>query len=227
MNKAQFVEDIEGLGKLYVAYGSFDIQVQSLKERGIEIPASVRDASYARLHGKSQDYTRTCHASICTKNSPVIIARVSPAIKSPKMLKTMVEAHSNSRYPVFDEDKSIYREWERIAKQDKRLNPGKARAIMLSKREDYRIHKDSEEAIFFWQDTRKEYFKQKVNGYSVPVLQIPVDVVDSTDGTIVNYVGFGRFGSGSYLDFGGRDLLSYSGGAFGMAFVKALYLVGK
>ena len=215
MKKANFVEHVEGLGDVYVVYDLFDNQVQALKDAGIEVPESVRDASYVRLHGKSQEYTRTCHAPICAKDSPVIIARVSPAIGKPEMLKAMVNAHIVNQYPILDSDKSIYREWLQIAEQDKGLRPEKRRAIILPQRVDYRIHRDSDEAEFFWQDTRKEYFKEKVNGDSIQVWQIPIDVVDSINGTIVNFVGFDWPVDGSGLSFRGR-CLGCGGGAFGV-----------
>jgi len=216
MNKARFVECVKGLGKLYVVYGSFDNQVPALRAAGINSPESVRDASYVRLRGKTQNYTRTCHAPVCAKDSPVIIARISPALSKQGMLKAMVEAHRANQYPVLDSDKSIYREWEAIANQDKRLNPAKRRAIILPQRGEYRIHRDSDEAKFFWQDMRKPYFKEKVNGDSVPAWQIPVNAVDSANGTIVNYIGFGRSGNGSCLVFRLRYLDCSDGEAFGV-----------
>lgn len=129
------------------------------------------------------------------------------------MLTAMVNAHRNNQYPVFA--KEIFGDWEKVTEQDKRLRPEKRRAIVLPHRTDYRIHRDSDEARFFWQDTRKIYFKEKVIGDSVPAWQIPTSVVDSTDGTIVNYVGF--VGSEIESDLNFRDKnLDYSYAAFGL-----------
>lgn len=217
MAKAKFVEHVEGLGALYVVYAPFDKQVSALKEAGIESPESVRDASWVRLHSKFQAYVRTCHAPICAKDSPVIIARVSPAIGKPEMLETIVRAHRKFHYPVFDNDKSIYAQWEKIAKQDagKKI-PEERRAIILPQRGDYRMHRDSDEAKFLWQDTREAYFKEKIREDNVVVWQIPTNAIDSQDGTIVNYVSFDRPERGSALGFRGRYLNYVNSRAFGV-----------
>lgn len=209
MVEAKYIETIKRLGKVYVSEASFDKQLGALREIGIKYPISVRDASYARLYGEneiSKLYTRTCHAPICAKDSPTIIARISPLISNSEMASKAVEAHRNNQYPVFDNNFSIYGKWEKIAKKDKNKKPENMSAIILDDRNDYRIDKDSREARFFWKDTREDYFKNKVSESSVLIWQISVNSIDSAKGTIINYIGFNWSENESYLNFGDWNL---------------------
>ena len=203
---------IEGLGEIYRIYAPFDKQLKAFRELEIKAPVSVRDASLIRINGKSTEGTRTCHAPVYLKDSPTIIARISPLVKNLEMAKKAVDFHRKINYPVFDT--SIYAQWEKIAKQDKGKKPEKRRAIVLPERNDFEIHRDSEEAGFFWQDKRGEYFKRFVPSDKVKVYQIDLKDVDSSNGTIINYVWFGSPGGGSGLLLGGRVL--GGDGAFGV-----------
>ena len=206
MSKLEKIGHVKGLGDIYRSYAPFPEQIRDFNELGIKL-VSVRDASYERLHGDNIEGTRTCHAPVCAKDSPTIIVRMSPLIKDLEMAEQAVNAHRDNQYPVFDKDKSIYAKYEEIAKEDENKMPEKRRAIILPKREDYGIHKDSDEAMFFFQDTRKDYFKRFVPKDIVPCWQISTDKVDSTNGTIINYVWFGEPDVRSGLLFWDRDLL--------------------
>ena len=111
MARTETFEYVKGLGEVHRSYAPLIKQLNDFKADKVDL-VSVRDAAYIRVNGKNREYTRTCHAPICAKDSPVIIARISPAIGNPKMLKAMVDAHRANKYPVLDPDKSIYREWE-------------------------------------------------------------------------------------------------------------------
>jgi len=216
MAKTEVLENVKGLGEVHRSYAPFDKQLAYLREDGIKSPVSVRDAAYIRVHGNNTEYTRTCHASVCAKDSPVIVARMSPLIRNLKMAEQAVQAHRKNKYPVFDNDFQVYAQWAKIAKQDAGKAPEKRRAIVLPQREDYRIHRDSDEAKFFFEDMinaktpDKDYFMNFVKRGSIPVLQIPANEVDSANGTIVNYVGFGRPEDESFLYFRYRFLGSGS-----------------
>lgn len=204
---------IEGLGEIHRIYAPFTEQLEVFRKMGIKAPVSIRDASLIRIRGKSIEGTRTCHAPIYLKDSPTIIARISPLVKNLEMAKKAVDAHRNNNYPVFDT--SIYAQWEKIAKQDKGKKPEKRRAIVLPERNNFRIHRDSEEAEFFWQDKRNEYFKRFVPSDKVKVYQIDLKDVDSSNGTIINYVWFDFPEVGSALVLGDW-ILDYGNGAFGV-----------
>ena len=207
MTKTEFVEHLKGLGDVYISYAPFTKQIEDFNNKGIKI-VSVRDASYIRLHGNNRDYTRTCHAPVCTKDSPTIVARISPLIENLEMAGQAVDVHRNNPYCVFDNEKHIYAQFEKIAEEDKNKSPEERRAIILPEREDYRIHRDSDEAMFFWQGTRKDYFNKFVSGDTdtVPCRQISIDDVDSANGTIINYIGFSSPVVESGLCFRGRNL---------------------
>lgn len=211
MTKTENLGYVKGLGQVYRSYANFAQQLKAFNSIGIKAPVSVREASYIRLHSDNAEGTRTCHAPICAKDSPTIVARMSPLIKDLEMAETAVNAHRNGQYPVFDNDKSIYAKYEKTAVADKNKSPEKRRAIVLPERGDYRIHKDSDEAMFFWQGVRKDYFNKFVSGDSVPCLQISTENIDSANGTIINYVWFSRPLDESGLLFWGRDLGSSSG----------------
>jgi len=212
MAKTEVLEYVKGIGEVHRSYDPFDKQLADLREDGIKSPVSVRDAAYIRVHGHNTNYTRTCHAPVCAKDSPVIVARMSLLVKNMEMAEQAVQAHRNSQYPVVDDDFRIYAQWEKIAKQDAVKAPEKRRAIILPQRGNYRINRDSDEARFFFQDTihtpnsDNDYFVKFVKGDSIPVLQIPVSAVDSANGTIVNYVGFDGPEVESNLYFRGRNL---------------------
>jgi len=206
MVKAELLEHVKGLGDIYVVSAPFDEQITALNKQIIKYPISVRDASYVRVHGKTRDGTRTCHTPILAKDSPVIVARVSPLVTNIQMAKQAVQAHINDQYPVLDNDKSVYAKWEKIAEEDKGKKPENRRAILLEQRENHKIHKESDQARFLWLDTREDYFNKFVSGDSVHSCQVSPEAVDSQDGTIVNYLWFYGPGDGSLLDFGDRDL---------------------
>ncbi|MCX6751124.1 MAG: hypothetical protein NTZ83_06725, partial [Candidatus Pacearchaeota archaeon] len=214
----KIIEDIKGLGKVYLVEAPFDDEIKFLNGAGIKYPVSVRDASYTRLNGASQESkygTRTCHAPICAKDSPTIIARISPLVTDSDFCRQVVKAHRANQYPVLDNDNSIYSKWEKIVKADKNKKPEKRRAIILPTREDYQIGRDSLEAEFLFEDTREEYFNRFVSGNSINAYQISENEIDSKEGTIVNYLWFSRPVDGSDLSLGNRGLgIDY--GAFGV-----------
>ena len=203
----------KGLGDVYRDYAPFDQQLSDLDEIGIKYPVGVREDSLIRLSGKSLEGTRTCHAPILARNSPVIIARISPLAQNLEMARQAVSAHRNGQYPVFPAE--IYSQWHDITEKDKNKKPENSRAIVLPERGDYRIDKDSIEARFFWQNTRKRYFERFVPRGSIPIWQINPKTVDSQDGTIINYTWFGRPENESDLNL--RDwALNYDYRAFGV-----------
>ncbi|MFQ5531833.1 MAG: hypothetical protein ACE5ES_04420 [Candidatus Nanoarchaeia archaeon] len=215
MAEARLLEEVKGLGKLYGTKAQFYEQLRALdwvrKEAGTGpiYPISVRDASYARLNGKTQEVrygTRTCHAPVLARDSPVVVARISPLVTDLDMAHQAVQAHFDSKYPVFD--RAVYDKWHEIAEKDKGKKPEKRRAIVLPERGNFRVNKGSEDAEFFWQDTMQDYFNRFVSGGSVKAYQVSQDEVDSLpeDKSIVNYLWFYRPDYVSDLDFRGWDL---------------------
>ena len=212
--RTKLIEEIKGLGKVYLAIAQFDEQIKDFNSVGIKYPVSVNQSAYMRLSGKDnvlREGTRTCQAPICFKDSPTIVARISPLVTDLNMCKQAIDFHRNSQYPQFEE--SIYAQYEKIANADKNKKPEKMKAIILPKREDYRIDSESKEARFFLenQETRKEYFKKFIseglNG-TIPILQIPVKTIDSQNKSIVNYLWFVRSEIESYLVFRYKYLYS-------------------
>ena len=86
MAEAELLEYVKGLGDIYSVSAPFDAQHYALRDVGIKTPISVRDASFARLHGNDQGYTRTCHGVIWAKDLPTIVARVSPLVDDHNLL---------------------------------------------------------------------------------------------------------------------------------------------
>ena len=200
MTEIIFTEYVQGLGEVYRACAPLDEQIRTFNQERLSF-VDVRDTSLIRLNGKNRGYTRTCSAPIYRKDSRVIVARTSPLITNLEMALFAVNRHRISNYAVFDD--SVYSYWEKIIKEDKGKRPEDRRAIFLSSRDDFEIDKESDEARFFWRDTRERYFNEFAN--EIHCLQIPVDIVDSSNGTIVNHVWFGN-ASSCTIDLRGKGL---------------------
>jgi len=200
------IQEIKGLGKVGIVYKSFDIQLNKFKEAGAKFPyvMDVRNIAYMRINKGPKDGARTCHAPIYAKDSPIIIARVSPLIKDFKMAEQAVKANRNGNYFV-TEDTEIYDKYAEIAEKDKNKDPEKRMALILPSKEKYLIKPNSEEAQALFKDTRKEYFetfcKNGINFYP-----LDKDFVDRQKGSLVEYLWFGHPGYDSDLDGYYRDL---------------------
>src|SRR3989338_4094595 len=145
-NKMDTIE-IKGLGKVGMVCNSFDKQLKEFKEAGAKFPyvMDVRNMAYMRLNKGLIDGARTCHAPIYAKDSPIIIARVSPLIKDFKMAEQAVKANKKNQYFV-TENTEVYDKYARIAEKDKSKDPEKRMALILSRKETYCINPNSEEA---------------------------------------------------------------------------------
>src|SRR3989344_5685689 len=191
--------EIKGLGKVGIEYALFDIQLNKFKEAGTKFPyvMDVRNIAYMRLNEGPKDEARTCHAPIYAKDSPIIIAKVSPLIKDFKMAEQAVKSNRNNQYFTTN-DTEIYNKYAKIAEKDKSKDPEKRRALILPSKEIYLIKPDSEEAQALFKDTRKEYFetfcKNGINFYPVNK-----DFVNNQKGSLVEYLWFGYPDIGSDL----------------------------
>ena len=198
--------EVKGLGKVGIVYNSFDKQLKEFKEAGAKFPyiMDVRTMAYMRLNKGPKDVARTCHAPIYAKDSPIIIARVSPLIKDFKMAEQAVEANRNGNYFV-TENTEVYDKYVEIAEKDKNKDPGKRRALILPSKETYLIKPNSEEAQALFKDTKEEYFetfcKNGINFYPVSK-----DFVNIQKGSLVGYLWFRLPDGDSDLDGGNRDL---------------------
>jgi len=210
------IQEIEGLGKIVVSSESLDEQIQELKNAGVEFPhlISVRDASYMRIYNGPRDGTRTCHAPIHAKGSPIILAMISPLIGDSRIAKQAVETHRNNNYFV-TQDTEVYDKYAKIAEADKSKEPEERRAIVLPEKRDYIIKPDTEEARALFRDTQKEYLKMFApNG--VAFRPTNAEFVDGQDGTTISYLWFRNPGVGSELDSSYWYFLYYNYGAFGV-----------
>ena len=204
-NKMDTIE-IKGLGKVGIVYNSFDKQLKALDKAGAKFPyvMDVRNIAYMRLNKGSKNGARTRHAPIYAKDSPIILARVSPLIKDFKMAEQAVKANRNGKYFVA-KDTEVYDIYAKIAEKDKSKNPSERRALILSSKEIYLIKPNSEEAQALFKDTRKEYFetfcKNGINFYPVSK-----DFVNSKKGSLVEYLWFERPDYVSVLFGNCRDL---------------------
>jgi hypothetical protein len=206
MESLQSIVRIKGLGNVYLFIGPFDIEIEIFNSIGIKYPVSVYQDSLIRLKERKlgldsrlQLGTRTCHAPVYAKDSPTIIAMISPAMTDLGLCRKLVEAHRITTHFIADHDKSIYAHWEKIAKADKNKKPKNRRAIILPERGDFKIHKYSDEAKAFFKSARIPYFKEFVEEDYVSVSQINEKFVDSQKGTVLNYVQFDSLSDGSEL----------------------------
>ena len=207
--------EIKGLGKVGIEYAPFDIQLKKFKEAGAKFPyvMDVRNMAYMRLNKGPKDGARTCHAPIYAKDSPIIIARVSPLIKDFKMAEQAVEANRNNQYFTTN-DTEIYDKYAKIAEKDKSKEPEERMALMLPSKENYLIKPNSEEAQALFKDTGEEYFetfcKNGINFY-------PLDknFINKQKGSLVEYLWFGHPVSGSDL-YGDDRSLGSDNRAFGV-----------
>ena len=169
----------------------------------------VRNMAYMRLNKGSVEGARTCHAPIYAKDSPIILARVSPLIKNFKMAERAVKANRNNQY-FATENTEIYDEYAKIAEKDKSKNPSERRALILPSKKRYIISPNSEEAQALFKDTGKKYFetfcKNGINFYPVDK-----DFVNKQKGSLVEFLWFGHpdydsdlLGSDRDLDCGNR-----------------------
>src|SRR3989344_1626267 len=208
-------QEVKGLGKVGIVYNSFDKQLKEFKEAGAKFPyvMDVRNMAYMRLNKGLIDGARTCHAPIYAKDSPIIIARVSPLIKDFKMAEQAVKANRNRNYFV-TENTEVYDKYAEIAEKDKSKDPEKRMALILPSKKRYIISPNSEEAQALFKDTEKEYFetfcKNGINFYPVDK-----DFVNKQKGSLVEYLWFGHPNSDSGLDDGSRGLWG-DGLAFGV-----------
>ena len=199
-------QEIKGLGKVGIVYNSFDKQLKEFKEAGAKFPyvMDVRNMAYMRLNKGPKDGARTCHAPIYAKDSPIIIARVSPLIKDFKMAEQAVEANRNGNYFVTN-DTEFYDKYAKIAEKDKSKDPEKRSAFILPSKEKYIISPNSEEAQALFKDTEEEYFetfcKNGINFY-------PLDknFINKQKGSLVEYLWFRHPGGGSGLVGDSRGL---------------------
>ena len=199
-------QEVKGLGNVGIVYNSFDKQLKEFKEAGAKFPyvMGVRNIAYMRLNKGPKDGARTCHAPIYAKDSPIILARVSPLIKDFKMAEQAVKANRNGKYFV-TKDTEVYDIYAKIAEKDKSKNPSERRALILSSKEIYLIKPNSEEAQALFKDTRKEYFetfcKNGINFY-------PLDknFINKQKGSLVEYLWFRHPGGGSGLVGDSRGL---------------------
>ena len=206
---------IKGLGKVGIEYAQFDIQLNKFKEAGAKFPyvMDVRNMAYMRLNKGPKDGARTCHAPIYAKNSPIIIARVSPLIKDFKMAEQAVKANKNNKYFTTN-DTEVYDKYAEIAEKDKSKDPEKRMALILPSKETYLINPNSEEAQALFKDTEKEYFETFCKN-GINFNPVDKDFVNKQKGTLVEYLWFGRPVNDSVLYGDDRDL-SDGGRAFGV-----------
>src|SRR3989344_8607924 len=209
------IQEIKGLGKVGIVYKSFDIQLNKFKEAGAKFPyvMDVRNIAYMRINKGPKDGVRTCHAPIYAKDSPIIIARVSPLIKDFKMAEQAVKANRKGNYFVTN-DTEVYDKYAKIAEKDKSKDPEKRRALILPSKEKYLIKQNSEEAQALFKDVREEYFetfcKNGINFYPVSK-----DFVNNQKGSLVESLWFWRPSDDSGLD-GYNKYLYNDYGAFGL-----------
>ena len=206
---------VKGLGEIKVCSASFDKQIISLKNAGAKFPyiISARDTAYMRLNDGLKDGTRTCHAPIYAKDSPIILAMVSPLISNLKMAKKAVEANRNNEY-FATKDTEIYDKYAKIAETDKNKEPEKRKAIFLPEKEKFTIEKNSEAARTLFQDVRAQYFDEFVSN-GINFYPINEEIVNKQKGTTINYLWFWHPDDGSGLVGYGR-VLSLVSGAFGV-----------
>jgi len=220
MATAELIKSIEDLGEIYQAIAPFEQQLRAFKDQGIKRPyaVSVRDASFIRLNSGLNGWTRTCHAPICAKNEPYVLVRHSPVAMNLRLVKQATKTHANGKW--FYQPRDFWKNSAEQAKTDEKKfpnDPEKRKAIIIPEKLDFDVTSDSDIARFLWQDTREDYFNQKVSGNSVRMYNFNKEVADSQEDNtcIVNYLWFGRPGGGSGLGCWYRDLCD-SSRAFGV-----------
>ncbi|UZE93545.1 MAG: hypothetical protein IB618_02085 [Candidatus Pacearchaeota archaeon] len=205
MAKVKHIGKVKGLGEIIRVYAPFDEQLKTLKKAGAKYPISVRDCAYMRINGGSTDSTRTCHAPIYAKKSPIILAMISPLVEDLKMAEKAVQANRNGYYFV-TKDLGIYDMYSKFAEEDKNKEPEKRRAVFLPERSRFSIKKGSETAETLFQDVETQYF-DKFAQNKITFYPINSPYVDKQKGTVINYLWFGGPGGGSDLGGIGRGLL--------------------
>jgi len=206
MAKAKLVGEVEGLGKIVVSNAPLDSQIQQLKSAGAEFPhlITLRDVAYMRLHDGPKDATRACHAPIYAKDSPIVLAMISPLIEDMKMAEQAVKANRKGSYFV-TLDTEVYDKYAEMAEADKSKEPVKRRALFLPERKVCVIQKGSETAQVLFQDVEEQYFDKFVRD-GIKFYPIDASFVDVQKGTAVDYLWFWHPVDGSVLDGDGRSL---------------------
>lgn len=198
MVKIEHLGKIEGLGEIVRCYAPLDEQLKSFKEAGARL-MSVEDMARMRLHGGSLEGARTCLAPIYSKNHNPVIVMDSLLIKDMNLAIQVVQSHRNNKHFVLDDKGKMYDEFHSQAEEDK------TKAIIIPTRENYLIKQDSEEARAIFGKVQKDYFnKFAQNG--VTFYPIDKDIIDSKEGTWVNYLWFRGPGNDSGLGGYGRFL---------------------
>ncbi|MBL7148166.1 MAG: hypothetical protein ISS82_05050 [Nanoarchaeota archaeon] len=218
MAKVERLERIKGLGTPLRCYAPFDEQSDSLKKAGAKYPyiMSIKEIVNMRRKGGPLESTRTCSAPVQAKDSPNIIAMVSPLIEDLDLAKQEVQAHRYRNYFV-TEDKTIYDKLYSQAEEDKTKKPEERRAIILPEKGNYLIKPDTEEAKFILGKVQRPYFDEfvKTRGLEgITFYPINEDFVNAQNGTTINYLWFRLPDDDSGLD--GYWVLNYDYGAFGV-----------
>ena len=208
MVKVEKLGNIEGLGNIVSCYAPFDEQLKLLEKAGARFPyvMSVEQMACMRLNGGPLDPARTCLAPVQAKNSPVILAMVSPLIENPDMAEQVVHSYRNRNYFV-TKNKNIYDKLYAKAEEDRTKEPEKRRAIILPEKGNYLIEPDSEEAESIFRKVQKDYFT-KFAKKGVTFYPIREDFVNEQNGTVINYLWF--WGPDDDSGLGGDDGYLYS-----------------
>lgn len=207
--KAELVGKLKDGREVYGVAAPLDEQLQAFAEVGAEY-ITPDDVALIRNEKLSTRYSRTSMAVVARKAEKTILMRESP-LMNPAMAVLAVRTNRAGRY---QEISGLYDLAREIAEADSTKEPEDMRAIMLSKKGDYRITAQHPETRFTLKAQTTPYFDNFVKGSSkegsIPVWDLQTDSKDS-----VGYLWFNEPEVGSDLYLRLRGL--YSGSwAFGV-----------
>lgn len=258
MAKEKIIQEIEGLGRIVecsvpilpaFTTPHFLDQLIELRKAGVGYSISIRDCAYMRIHNGPRATTKTCHAPICARNSPIILAMVSPLIEDLRMAEQAAKGHRgylvtdhfvmpdrNGRYRwrsgvnsggfpadyFIRPDTEIYDKYAEMAEIDKNEEPEKRKAIVLPENKDFIIKRGSEIARTLFQDVEEQYFDKFAHD-GIRFCPAGTSFVDAQKGTIIDVLLFSHPNHCSELDV--SRLIYGMHGTFGV--LKKTSKVGK
>lgn len=198
--EAEFVKEMDGIGKIYRIALPLDGQLKTFLKKGISSLAAPDEIAKIRLANISYDFSRTSMAALAMKDRDTILVRNSP-LMNPDIASEAVKAHLREEY--FATGKEFYEEARaRALEEVKRgIEPEKRTAIFVSHRGDFSLNSFMDEARFI--------FREQNIPYSNKFFSFCNLTGEYEDKATLNHVAIDSIQHFSRINCRGRDLDEY------------------
>lgn len=204
MTKTEYVGRVENLGDVYQDIDSLDAQLSNFRRDGIHAPCLVSPSEVAqiRLAGVSNDWSRTRMLPLKVYGEKTILCK-SLLVSDPLFAILAVNAHRGRKFPELSD--YFYDVAKELAQSQESLRPEDRDAMILSKEGYCELTLEMGETRFILGDFAEEYFSQ-FNHNSIPLLNLPSDIIPSKGNCTANYGWLSSPEEGSSFHLGNTDL---------------------